>query len=180
MENNNNMLLEFQVSQLISARASLKEVDKFFGLYAKKGKIEDLKQAHEILIKLTKDTGDSVKANLPAPSSDIDWSMAPLAPRNILMLKDKYPEKEEAYFKSWRKAVERAGWTEGGKLNYGAAVSIWKNYANRPEFMFQLEGEDALDAEVLELDAVNEEGDEPTPTNESNTSFRIKRFEDFK
>jgi len=180
MENTNNMLLEFQVSQLIGARADLKEVDKHFAQYAKKGDAAELKLAYDLLLKITKQTGESVKSNMPAPSGDIDWEMAPKAPRNILMLKDKYPDKEEAYFKSWRKAVERTGWTEGSKLNYAAAVSIWKNYANRPEFMFQLEGEEALDAEVLELDSVNEEGDEPSTTNESNTSFRIKRFEDFK
>lgn len=163
-------LFEFQVSELISTKATVKQIEKLLTDYSRTGKIETLLAAQENIHKVEQTVAAAIKSVRPVPSAEggeIDWDMDPKAPVFILNLVKRYPQNEEKYFKLWHKAVARS--TEGGKkFNYGAGINIFRAYAKREQL--QLEGID-FDAEIARYNEVNES------TERKLTNIRM--FEDF-
>lgn len=165
-------LFEFQVSELITTKATVKQIEKLLTDYSRTGKIETLLAAQENIHKVEQTVAAAIKSVRPVAAegddAEMDWDKAPKAPVFVLNLAKRYPQNEAKYYKLWYKAVDRS--TEGGKaFNYGAGINIFRAYAKREQL--QLEGVD-FDAEIARYGEVNESVKRSPLSN-------IKMFEDF-
>ena len=110
-------------------------LEKIGNLVADQQTTDDLIEIQAETNKVLKMIGDAIRAATPrrAETTELDWTVKPLAPVFILNLKQRYPQNEEKYHELWYRAVARMG----DKFSYGGAINIFKTYCKRENLLLE-------------------------------------------